>query len=1034
MRNKRAFHILLLLSVLLVSAAARPVAIIRFGLFDNPPLSQRNAAGEAEGFVIEILEEIAARENWRIEYVPCGWSDCLEMLAREQIDLLGPIAYSEQRAHRYDFNQETLITNWGHVYAAPASDIVSLLDLAGRQIALMQGDIHTNALAEMLVNFDIQAEFVYVDDYAAVFAALDEGTAEAGVVNHFFALAQASKYDAEPTAIIYNPIELRFAVKQLDRHLAAMKADHNSPYYAALETWAGGSQEKRLPVQVLWAVALSLSLALIFFSASAVLRYQVNQKTAELNANIDQLQAEIFQREMAEAETQRYTADLELINTLNEMANQGASPEEIFHFLNVKTKQLFSGNGAHIHLLGADDKMFFHNSITALPASLQQAIETVIGRPLPVVKFNPHQSKYYRQVIDEGRTLVLNDAGDIYQALLYYIESASAASNLKVDGARLAQLVQEHLQIKSLLMTPLIARTETIGFLNCGRAYAYSKDDVRRLEIIASQVTSLIQRIKAEESIRQSEQRYRELFEYAPISLWEEDFSAVKAYLDDLRGEGAADLAVHFQEHPESLHRCAELVKILDVNQATVRLFQAESKDALLGALPKVLDPDAYAVFKDEILSLATGDSSFSAEIDQRTLAGETIHTILTLRLFPGYERDWARVLVSIMDITERKKAEDAVRQAEAQLARQVEFLQAVHTIDTTISASLDIKFTTGVILDQIRNQLKVDAADILTYDPTMQVLECANHRGFISQAWRRPHLQVTQGLAGQVVLGRKLVKIDNLKSHASDFPRAPQFNQENFQTYIGLPLVSKGEVKGVLEIFQRRPLNLDGKWLDFLETLAGQAAIAIENATLFDNLQRSNTELRLSYDHILEGWARANELRAREPGGHARHVTELAVRLAEIMELNDDQIGDLRRGALLHDIGLLGIPDRILHKPGPLDAKEWEAIRQHPLYAKDLLAGIPFLKNALQIPLYHHEKWDGSGYPHGMRGEQIPLMARIFAVVDVWDALRSDRPFRRAWSEEKAYQYILSQAGAHFDPQVVKAFKRLKKNGGLQT
>jgi HD-GYP domain-containing protein (c-di-GMP phosphodiesterase class II) len=167
--------------------------------------------------------------------------------------------------------------------------------------------------------------------------------------------------------------------------------------------------------------------------------------------------------------------------------------------------------------------------------------------------------------------------------------------------------------------------------------------------------------------------------------------------------------------------------------------------------------------------------------------------------------------------------------------------------------------------------------------------------------------------------------------------------------------------------------------------------------------------------------------MRDKETEGHSTRVTEMTVQLASIMAVMDIELEHIRRGALLHDMGKMGIPDSILLKPGPLTPEEWEVMHTHPTRAYEMLAPIPYLRPALDIPYCHHEKWDGSGYPRGLKGEGIPLAARIFAVVDVWDAMTSDRPYRKAWSKEKVIEHIKSGSGTHFDPQVVEAFLRMK-------
>ena len=186
---------------------------------------------------------------------------------------------------------------------------------------------------------------------------------------------------------------------------------------------------------------------------------------------------------------------------------------------------------------------------------------------------------------------------------------------------------------------------------------------------------------------------------------------------------------------------------------------------------------------------------------------------------------------------------------------------------------------------------------------------------------------------------------------------------------------------------------------------------------------EKATTELAQAYDATLEGWSRALELRERETAGHSQRVVQMTLRLAEVFGIKEEDLVHIRRGALLHDIGKLGIPDSILLKPGPLTKEEWEIMRQHPVYSNQLIESIPYLRPALEIPNYHHEWWDGSGYLRRLKGEDIPIAARIFAVVDVWDALISKRPYRPAWSEDQAAQYLREQAGKHFDPRVVQAF-----------
>lgn len=354
---------------------------------------------------------------------------------------------------------------------------------------------------------------------------------------------------------------------------------------------------------------------------------------------------------------------------------------------------------------------------------------------------------------------------------------------------------------------------------------------------------------------------------------------------------------------------------------------------------------------------------------------------------------------------------------------RRAQHLAALHKIDQAITATLDLPVVLNVLIEQVTTHLGLDAAGVSLYSPVTQTLDTVARRGFQTGFLRAVRTRLGEGGAGKAALERRII-------HISDFFEATHASQqtgmlmlEGFTTYYAVPLIAKGEVKGVLELFNRTPLEPDPEWLEFLEILSGQAAIVIDHAALFEDLQQSNVDLAQAYDHTLKGWARALELRDQETKGHSDRVTNLTMELARGFGFKDQELDHMRRGAILHDIGKMGIPDHILLKPGPLDTHEWEVMRLHPVYAYEMLSTISFLTPALDIPYYHHEHWDGAGYPYGLKGEQIPLPARIFAVADVYDALTHDRPYHRAWSKENALRYIRDQRGKHFYPPVVDLF-----------
>ena len=381
--------------------------------------------------------------------------------------------------------------------------------------------------------------------------------------------------------------------------------------------------------------------------------------------------------------------------------------------------------------------------------------------------------------------------------------------------------------------------------------------------------------------------------------------------------------------------------------------------------------------------------------------------------------------IVIIQDIT-RYKTNEAIVQ------KQLDQMSALRAIDHAITSSVDLKLTLSILLTQLVKHLQIDAACILLWNADTERLEYVAGLGFQTNSLSYTKLRLGEGYAGIAALEQRVIQKEHLSTRDTDFLRSPTFGQEGFVSYFGVPLIAKGQVKGILEIFNRSLINPNSEWLTFLEMLGGQAAIAVDNATLFNDLQRSNTEITSAYDATIEGWSRALDMRDHETEGHTQRVTEMTLQLAHRIKIPTKDLIHLRRGAMLHDIGKMGIPDRILHKPGPLTAEEWITMRQHPQYACALLSPIEYLRPAKDIPCYHHERWNGSGYPAGLRGEEIPLSARLFAVVDVYDALTSDRPYRSAWSKQVAFDYIQRQAGTLFDPKIVSTFLELVKEQEL--
>jgi cyclic di-GMP phosphodiesterase len=314
------------------------------------------------------------------------------------------------------------------------------------------------------------------------------------------------------------------------------------------------------------------------------------------------------------------------------------------------------------------------------------------------------------------------------------------------------------------------------------------------------------------------------------------------------------------------------------------------------------------------------------------------------------------------------------------------------------------------------------DDADLIVYE-----LRSAGY----SPAWER--VDTEAGYLQSIQEGLDVILADfNL----------PQFNALRAlnllqQTGLDIPfIIVSGAISEEIAVDCMKQGAADYLLKDRLTRLGKAVERALEQKNLRDEqhrsqeaLEQAHLELADAYEATIEGWSRALDLRDKETEGHTQRVTDKTIQLARLLNVPEEQLVHIRRGSLLHDIGKMGLRDEILLKQGPLNAEEWELMRKHPAYAYEMLHPIVYLRSALEIPYFHHERWDGSGYPLGLQGEKIPLAARIFSVVDVWDALRSDRPYRKSCPHEEVISYLEDHAGIHFDPKIVRIFLEMLEN-----
>ena len=717
-------------------------------------------------------------------------------------------------------------------------------------------------------------------------------------------------------------------------------------------------------------------------------RRTASQAEQRLLTAIADMAGNALQRALLNEQTRQQLAELSVLHSVSQvLLLSGMEAEAVYEAIHHAVAQLMSCEAFTIVL------------VDAVAAEYSAVYLYDKGGRHPSQRL-PRGSGLSGKVIEQGRTLVIEDYPLSNLPTVHFGDPES---------------------VRSILAVPLRQGQHVLGMIST-QSYqpgVYTNAHCRLLETLAAQFTTTLENARLFEETRQ---RLRELELIAHLSSELRQAATrselLPVLLEQLMTQMKVDGAVLETVNPVSGDVTIEWgVGIWESLTGEVIPAGEGLSAVILQSGSTYLNNDARhdprVYFPQQL-----GECNSIAGVPLR--ADDTINGLLWVGSFRRLNEDDSRLLRSVADMA----ASALLRlQLHEETRRRVEQLQALQAIDRVITTSLDLRFSLDALLERTLLHLKMDAAGVLLYNPNTLMLEYAAGRGFRTRTYQKARLRLGESQAGLAALERRMVHCGDIRTAQPHFLYMQWVEEEGFVAYCGVPLIAKGEVKGVLEVFSRSPFELNEDWLIFFEALSRQAAIAIENAQLFENLQRTNLDLSLAYEATIEGWSRALDLRDKETEGHTQRVTELTLLIAKQIGLSSEQMAHLRRGALLHDIGKMGIPDAILLKPGALTDEEWEIMRKHPLYAYEMLYPIQYLRPALDIPYCHHEKWDGGGYPRRLKGEEIPLAARIFAVADVWDALISDRPYRSAWTKARALDYIRKQAGKHFDPQVVKVF-----------
>lgn len=378
-----------------------------------------------------------------------------------------------------------------------------------------------------------------------------------------------------------------------------------------------------------------------------------------------------------------------------------------------------------------------------------------------------------------------------------------------------------------------------------------------------------------------------------------------------------------------------------------------------------------------------------------------------------------------LLQMISKSNNDQAILHRESQLRRQ--HIAALAAIDIVISAGIDLRITLWLILKQLTTLSYIEAATILVLDPYSQRLEqIISHSTPASRSVSAKRRQID---GQKAILEKKMVQrsIQLTKVYRRQQKMKYSTGSKGFVSYLLIPLIVADEVKGVLELFKHVPCDQELVSLGYLSILAEQAALAIHQANLSQSFAEAHIELLHAYEINFQSFPDTVEQHKEQSIRYTEQIAELTVQLARKMGLSQPEQLYMRWGALLHHIGNMAVPEKLLASPNPLSTEEWDTLRNHPTYAYQMLDPISYLQQALDIPYCHHEKWDGTGYPRGLKGAEIPLAARLFAVIDAWIALHSEPPSHKTCRGLEVENYIREQAGKQFDPAVVEAFLKMQ-------
>ena len=875
------------------SAIKPTVDSIRVVIDNNyPPYSFVDDKGDLQGILIDQWQLWEQHTGVNVDIVGLPWGEALERMKAGEFDVIDTIFYTEERAQIFDYTQPYAEINVRIFFRNSISGIANAQSLKGFRVAAKYGDANADYLLEQGIT-----SLVYYDNYEEIVQAAARNEENIFVIDEPHALYFLYRNNIGDEFYLSEPLysgEFHRAVRKGEPAILELVkrgfASITTQQYREIENrWFGTRQTSQIALFMPYlggGLFLAFVVIISLFIFNSTLQARVKERTIDLEKSealfrdsIEFLPIPIGIADKAGTVleynhkfTEHYGYTIEDIPTIDKWMetaypnpdyrekviaqwNQDIADAELNQTNTPLREYKITGKNGTTHeveIMMRPAGSIWVTSFVEITERKQAEAQLKRSRERYRAVVDNQTEFIVRWKLDGTRTFV-NDAYCHYFGITREEALGSNFLNLIKEEDRPA--VNE--KIARLTLGTIELETDIHRIIKPDGSIGWQewteqaiRDNYGIVTEIQSVGRDITQRKLTEDKLQNSEKRYRALFEDSPVPLLEEDFSAVKKYIDELKKSGVKDFRNYFESHPEATKLCIDLVQIVDVNKSAIKWNKRSSKDELCGSLSLFIAASEYGSFIDELTSLIEDGTHYETSISRHTKSGDPLHLIVNGSVAPGFEETWGRVLVSILDITDRKIAEE------------------------------------------------------------------------------------------------KLIN---------------------------------------------------------------------------------------AYDNTLWGWAKALEFRDKETEGHSRRVVELTLKLAQAVGVtHEDELIHIRRGTILHDIGKLAIPDEILLKPGKLTKAEWQIMTQHPWLGYKLLSSIDFLEDSLDIVRYHHEKWDGSGYLIGLQGKDIPLAARIFAIVDVWDAIQTDRPYKKAWSREKAITFIKQNAGTHFDPKIVQVFLKLIENDGI--